>query len=250
MRCWCPVRRPVLPGRAGFASCPARLDDRGAGVCHSCDQGGRCAAPKPAVVAHPDIWPERDRAMLRASFHPRHLTSALRQYRRNVPLLPVVVCIALGLAIGVSPASRAGAGVDDIQPRDGHWLALMQFRSVSGCSATLRREIEADAEDELLYSKPLTFSTPLDLNHLNAAWEVDIDWTRTSPNRWEGVMTEVERTLFGKVTTVTALKTRVISEGLIDQKAVATITFPPRIARQIGTAEPCVVHADITHRRR
>ncbi|MFV1528432.1 MULTISPECIES: hypothetical protein [unclassified Phaeobacter] len=188
--------------------------------------------------------------MLRPSFQSRYLTSALRRYRRAVPLLPVVFCIALGFAIGATPATSAGTGSVDIQPRDGHWLALMQFRSVSGCSATLRREIESDAKDEVLYSKPLHFSKPLDLNQLNAAWEVDINWTRTSPNRWEGVMTEVERTLFGKVTTVTELQTRVISEGLIDQKAVATISFPPRMVRQIGSAEPCVVHADITHRLR
>ncbi|MFS4583610.1 hypothetical protein [Phaeobacter sp. C3_T13_0] len=187
--------------------------------------------------------------MLSSSFHNSHLTSALQRYRHTVPLLPAALCIALGLVLGLSPATQAGASGDDIQPSDGEWLALMQFRSVSGCSATLRREIEADSEDEVLYSKPLSFSKPLDLNHLNAAWEVDIDWTRTSPNRWEGVMTEVERTLFGKITTVTELKTRVVSEGLIDQKAVATINFPPRMIRQIGSAEPCVIHADITHRR-
>ncbi|APG49400.1 hypothetical protein [Phaeobacter porticola] len=188
--------------------------------------------------------------MLSFPFQPRHLTPALRRYRRNVSLVPVMFCIALGFTIGASPATSAGAGSEDIQPQDGHWLALMQFRSVSGCSAQVRREIEADAEDEVLYSKPLTFTQPLDLNHLNEAWEVDIDWTRTSPNRWEGAMTEVERTLFGKITTVTELQTRVISEGLIDQKAVATISFPPRMIRQIGSADPCVIHADITHRLR
>ncbi|WP_338469216.1 hypothetical protein [Roseobacter fucihabitans] len=114
----------------------------------------------------------------------------------------------------------------------------------------MRREIEADAEDEVLYSKALTFPEPLDLNKLNEAWDVDIAWTRERANQWAGQMTETERTLYGKITTVTDLETRVISDGLIDQLAVITVNFPRRMAERMGSKEPCVIHAAITHRLR
>ena len=161
---------------------------------------------------------------------------------------PNILVLLVYISVGLTCASVAEAG--DIHPRDGHWLAVMKFQSVSGCSAQMRQEIEAEAKDEELYSKVLTFPEPFDLNRLNDAWDVNVKWTRRGPNHWVGRMTETERTLFGKIISVTDLNSLIISDGLIDQQVVTTVTFPPRLARKLGADEPCVINSDITHRLR
>lgn len=160
----------------------------------------------------------------------------------------IFACVLAGASIGLVWAS--GASAADIQPRDGHWVAVIKFRSVSGCSVQMRNEIESDAADEVLYSKALEFPNPLDLNKMDKAWNVDATWTRKGPNQWAGVMSETERTLFGKISSVTAINTQVLSDGKIDQQSVTTVTFPPRMARKFGTSKPCVINSDILHRLR
>lgn len=171
---------------------------------------------------------------------------AKRQKRRSVRA--IFTCLLAGATISLIGTSDARAA--EIQPTNGHWVAVMKFRSVSGCSAQMRHDIESDAEDEELYSKVLEFPNPLDLNKLNKLWEVDINWVRNGPNRWAGTMFETERTLLGKITSDTAIDTQVVSREKIDQQMVMTVSFPPRMARQIGSSDPCVIHFDVQHRLR
>tara|TARA_R110002049_G_C9168976_1_gene561694 strand:- start:679 stop:1236 length:558 start_codon:yes stop_codon:yes gene_type:complete len=168
--------------------------------------------------------------------------------RRRATSSAIILITIASIAIGVVGASFASS--EDIQPLNGPWQAVIKVKSVSGCSAEMRREIKSEAKDEVLYSKLLTFPEPLDLNKLNKAWDVNIDWTRNSPNRWSGHMVEKELTLYGKITTVTTVDTRIVSDRVIDQQSVMTISFPPRLARKFGTTDPCVINAEITHRLR
>jgi hypothetical protein len=176
-------------------------------------------------------------------FRRRKLRASFDMTSRKTMLL----FLAMLLAIGIASAQRASAG--DIIPQTGTWQGHSQVREVSGCTAEIRAEIEAEPQEEMLYSQPVAFSAPFDLRQFNTAWETDVNWARRGLNFWSGTMVETERSPFGSVTSTTEIETFVLNDVKILQKAIVTVSFSRALAKQLGTSSPCVIDADITHQR-
>ena len=159
----------------------------------------------------------------------------------------LLLLLAMLLAFGIASAQSASAA--DIVPQTGTWQGHSQVRGVSGCTAEIRAEIEAEPQEEVLYSQPVALTAPFDLRQFNTVWDTDVNWARRGLNFWTGTLVETERSPFGSVTSTTEVETFVLNEVKILQKAIVTVSFSNALAKQLGTSTPCVIDADITHQR-